>query len=201
MKSISILIFIGLLWPDNLPAQLTLERTTGTGRSKTIRLGTRIGVELPTVTSNKNCAWCYHRFEGFLDSTDESYAVLNIKKTERLFLDIDGVEKLTWTEYRNNANAPTSLPLNTIKTISVYNDWSDNMKKWGLSVIAISVFQSLVFNPFVFEGTLSKPRKKADRVALAAFGIGVGFVLVPSKRVYRLEQPLGRAYNLWRIKP
>ncbi len=200
MKAISFLLFIGLLWPNYLSAQLTLERNTGNGFSKTIKLGARIGIQLPTATHNKNCNWCYHKFEGYLDSTSTDFIVLNLKNTERLFVDVDGIEKINWSEYRNKAYAPTSFPLNTIESITVYKESSDTMKKWGLSVMAIAVFQSLVFNPFVFEGTLNKPRKKADRVALAAFGIGLGFALVPSKRVYRFKQPLGRSYSLWRLR-
>lgn len=197
MKSAFALLFILFLVPLALHAQLTIESVNGKGRSKTIRLGTKIGLQMPTATTNNDCNCCFHKFIGILDSTNAEYMVINLKSTERAYTDIDGIFKKVSTEFQDNASAPTSLPLNSIQSISAYRKTPEVLDKLGATLMLLAGFQALFFNPLVFEG---KERKQADAIAAGAFGLGLTFVLVPNKKIYRFEPSTGGSGKLWRLK-
>jgi hypothetical protein len=123
--------------------------------------------------------------------------VINLESTERAYTDIDGIFKRVSTELQDDASAPTSLPLNSIQSISVYRKTPEALDNFGGIIMLLAGIQALIFNPLVFEGN---GRKQADAIAASAFGLGLTFVLVPNKKVYRFEPSSVGSEKLWQLK-
>lgn len=185
-----------LLLPLSLYSQLTLETVNGRKRTKTIHFNTKIGLKLPTMTSNNDCNCCHLTYNGNFDSLGSDYIKINQLESIRVFVDEMGNNQIHHHEFEKQAIVPTNIPINSLTAVSVFPKSRQVLKPIGYTLLLLSTFQAIAINPF-FDG---KAGDIGHISAATLFTTGFIFSVLRESKTYYFEPINSNGQQLWRIK-
>jgi len=178
-----------------LPAQLTLQQTTGK-RQTTLPAGTTLTLTRPTSTSDESCE-NFHAFTGKLTSVQHNDALLLLTNEHRVYADDFGVARNIKTQYAyQRQELPTPVPLDDLISVSKQLPARKKLDGAGGTLIFLAVLHGLVSAPLLS----AKARQTSDRVVWAMLGVGVTLAALPNQKTYHLRQPKGKQKPLWQVK-
>jgi hypothetical protein len=174
-------------------AQLTLKEKDGSKKIN-IPIGTFINLKMPIISLNSDSCDCYTAYEGELVGASKDTAKIIISNTYRLYKDIDGVNKNSQTNYQYpKEKIVSSVVLKNLISVTKLKK-GENPEGLGSTLMAISLFQGLVINPFLKD----KSRKTSNIIMWSTFSTGLALYIFPTKKTFHFQQPKkGEKVKLW----
>jgi hypothetical protein len=185
--------FIGLSMSIAM-AQLTLQKL-GKNRKMTVPIGSLIEIKLPTETSRVDCN-CFKSFEGKLQYANKDSAVVKVTKETREYFDANKSAIREVNIYSNiDETTEVSIPLSKALAINRLSR-GGGVQQAGILFTTLAVLSNLFLVPSIssFDGNAVR------NGGYAVMGLGVAMALLPTHRVFYLQQPKkGKKKTLWKL--
>jgi hypothetical protein len=185
--------FIGLSMSMAM-AQLTLQKL-GKNHKISVPIGSLIEIKLPTETSRLDCN-CFKSFEGYLQYANKDSAVVNVTKEAREYIDANKASIREVNIYSNiNESTLVSVPLSKALSISRLSK-ENTIQQAGILFSALAIFSNL----FIAPNLIGSDGNAVRNGGYAVMGLGVAMALLPTRRVFYLQQPKkGKKKTLWKL--
>ncbi len=195
MFRLRLIIALFMAASNILDAQITLASLDGRDTKK-IKLGSIVKIKHPLPSANKECD-CSIIYKGILRGTSQDSALLELKSSEAIYYEPNGIAKKTKTEYNYWGNHPktTFIPLNGASQMTKIAKAEKNLDVIGGVMMILSAAHALLTAPLIKDDM----RKTSDQITWGVFGAGLVMAIIPAQKKYHLTQPKGGNNRLWKI--
>jgi hypothetical protein len=196
MKKHILLVFAFAILQSAAFGQLTLKKV---GSTKTVKVknGTYLSLKLPTTTELPDSCDCFNAYSGELMSAAKDKIELQVANTNRVYRDVDGINKNVYTILSYPSTKVTSsISLKNPLSLTTGNSNNSVLNNFAAVLLCVSVVDALVVNPFLSKNA----QKNNNKFMWAAFGVGLTLAILPKTKTYHFQQPKkGGKKTLWQL--